>query len=337
MWRICRSPVLALIAAALSLGVGAARGDDLAQGQAAYRARDYAQAFLLLAPLAEQGVHEAEYVLGEMYRKGAGVVADRGEALVWLTRAAEAGHVPAQIALAQLYEAEGEGQDQQRALQWLRRAAESGEAEACFHLGLHHIRTEAHRDFAEAAHWMRRAAAQGHAEAQYFLARLLLDGRGLPADEAEARSWFQQAARQGHGRAQRFLALLAWPDTPDRALELRELRRHLAAGTARLAGVSSDVSYGTRDNPIRAGRDYGAQWAYLNALRGPRGELVHYRSLGPCCFFNHPDAARGKAFLDRYEVQYAGSAPAILYFTLFSDDVRLEAPAGFGVAPATTD
>ncbi|MEO1767353.1 tetratricopeptide repeat protein [Thiobacter aerophilum] len=337
MWRTSRRVVAALCVVALGLTRAQAHGDDLEQGQAAYRAGDYAQAFVMLAPLAEQGVHEAEYVLGEMYRKGAGVVADRAEAVGWLTRAASAGYVPAQIALGELLQAAGDGQDLEGALAWLKRAAEHGEADACFRLGLHYIRVAAHRDFAEAAQWMRRAALKGHAEAQYFLARLLLDGRGVEADEAQARSWFEQAARQGHGRAQRFLVVLARPDTPDRALELRELRRHLAAGTVRLSGVSTDPSYGTREKPIRAGRDYGAQWAYLNALRGPRGEVVHYRSLGPCCFFNHPDAPRGKAFLDRYEVQYRGGAPAILYFTLFSDEVRLEAPAGFDVAPFTAD
>ncbi len=317
----------ALAAAALW---GAAWADDLEQGLAAWRARDWAQAFVLLAPLAEAGVHEAEFALGEMYRKGEGVVADRQEALKLLARAAEAGHEGARLSLAQLYETEGEGQDLEATLQWLRRAAEEGGAEAWFQLGLHHIRAEPHRDFAEAARWLRRAAEAGHREAQYFLARLLLDGRGVDANEDEAKTWFAQAAAQGHGRAQRFLRVLEQGAGPDRALALRELMRQLAAGTARLAGSAADADYGSRDNPIRAGNHYGAQWAYLNALRGPHGEVVHYRSLGPCCFFVSEQASRGKAFLDRYAVEYEGlSAPLVLHFTLFASEPRLEAPMGF--------
>jgi TPR repeat protein len=328
MWRILGREAGRLIAAAF-FAIGVVRADELSQGITAYHARDYAEAFVRLAPLAERGVPEAMYVLGEMYRKGEGLVQDRAEAQNLLKRAAEAGHVPAALALAQLFEAEGEGQDLAAAVAWLRRAAQSGSDEACFQLGLYHIRVEAHRDFPEAALWLRRAAEKGHAEAQYFLGRLLLDGRGLSANVDEARAWFQLAARQGHVRAQRFLRVLALPDTPDRGLALRELRRQLAAGVARLTGVATDPGYGGRDDPIRAGSDYGAEWAYLNALRGPHGEVVHYRSLGPCCFFVHPDAPRGRAFLDRYEVEYDGAPPVILHFTLFAGDTRLEAPAGF--------
>lgn len=327
MWRCSR--FTGVLVAGLAAPLAACAG-GLEDGLAAWQARDYAQAFVLLAPLAEQGVPAAEYVLGEMYRTGKGLVTDPAEAERLLTHAAEAGEVKAQLALAQLFEAEGERQDLGKALQWLRRAAGSGGAEGRFALGLFLIRAEPFRDFGEAARWMRAAAEAGHREAQYFLARLLLDGRGVSANEDEARAWFTEAARQGHVRARRFLHVLARPDGPDRALALRELRRQLAAGTAQLRGVSPDESYGSRENPIRAGSDYGAQWAYLNALRGPHGEIVHYESLGPCCFFTTEKAARGKGFLDRYEVVHEGMAgPAILYFTLFADEARLEAPAGY--------
>lgn len=320
-----------LLGAALVVA-GVAHAGELEDGAAAYAAKDYARAFLLLAPLAERGEPEAEFILGQMYRKGRGLVRSPAEALPLLTRAAEAGHAGAQDALGQLYEAgEGVAQDFEAARKWLERAAASGDARAQLDLGLHYIRVEDHRDFGEAAKWLRRAAEQNEPEAQYFLARLLLEGRGVEADAAEAQVWFARAAARRHVRAQRFLRLLALPDGPDRELELRELRRHIAAGEGRLQGVAGDPAYGTDPaHPIRAGTDYAAEWAYLNALRGPDGQVVHYRSLGHCCPFAAPEAERGKGFLDRYELGYDGlTKPAILYFTLFADDVRLEAPAGF--------
>lgn len=320
-----------LLGAALVVA-GVAHAGDLEDGAAAYAAQDYAQAFLLLAPLADRGEPEAEFVLGQMYRNGQGLARSVAEALPLLTRAAEAGHAGAQDALGQLYEAgEGVEQDFQAARKWFERAAASGDARAQRDLGLHYIRVEDHRDFGEAAKWLRRAAEQNEPEAQYFLARLLLEGRGVDPSVEEARAWFARAAQQGQVGAQRFLKVLALPAGADQMLELRELRRHIAAGVAQLQGVAADPAYGTgREHPIRAGRDYAAEWAYLNALRGPQGQLVHYRSLGHCCRFNAPDAEGGRGFLDRYEVGYDGLAqPAILYFTLFADDLRLEAPAGF--------
>lgn len=305
---------------------------DLEDGLAAYKAKDYAQAFLFLAPLADNGEREAQFVLGEMYRKGDGLVRSVEEAMPLLNKAAGAGHAGAQFALAQLYESgEGVEQNPDTALHWLTRAAEGGSAQGQLNLGLHHIRVEAHRDFEQAAKWIRLAAEQDDAEAQYFYARLLLDGRGVEANVEEATQWFAKAARQKHVQAQRFLPVLALPESPDKGLEMRELRRHIAAGTGQLSGISSDGAYGfDKGSPIRAGQDYAAEWRYLNALRGPKGEVVHYRSLGHCCYFVATEAERGKGFLDRYEVTYDGQAKAaILYFNLFADDVLLLAPAGF--------
>ena len=314
-----------------------AHAGELESGLAAYKAKNYAHAFLVLAPLAEAGATEAQFVLGEMYRKGDGVVRSAEEAIPLLTRAAEAGHAGAQLALAQMYEAgEDVEQNPDAALQWLTRLAEHGDAQGQLNLGLHYIRVEAHRDFEQAAKWIRMSAEQSEAEAQYFYARLLLDGRGVEANVEEATQWFDKAARQKHVQAQRFLRVLALPESPDKDLEMRELRRHIAAGVGQLSGISSDAGYGFgKSSPIRAGQDYAAEWRYLNALRGPNGEVVHYRNLGHCCFFVSTEAERGKGFLDRYEVHYDGLAkPAILYFNLFANEVLLQAPVGFSFAHA---
>ena len=184
MLRLCLSLALLLL-------FSVASADELADGVAAYRNKDYAQTLLLLHPLAEQGVPAAQYTLGQMYRRGRGFILSLPEALPWLQQAAEAGYAPAQIALGEMYETgEGVTQDLDLAAQWFQKAADSGSAQGQLHLGVHYIRIDPGRDFAKAATWFKLAAQQNEDEAQYFLARLYLDGNGVEKDRAEAMVWF---------------------------------------------------------------------------------------------------------------------------------------------------
>ena len=115
---------LVILCAGFLLPFSMATAGDLEDGLAAYQEKDYARTFLLLAPLADRGDSQAEFVLGEMYRKGEGLAKSAPDALPLLTKAAEAGHAGAQNALGQMYES-GDGVDQNfdTALQWFRRAA----------------------------------------------------------------------------------------------------------------------------------------------------------------------------------------------------------------------
>ena len=88
------------------------------------------------------------------------------------------------------------------------------------------------------------------------------------------------------------------------------------------AGMSVDPTYGrTPKKPIRVGQGLGAfvEQAYLNALRGPRGEAVTYERVGGgCCMFATPNNPFGKGLLDRYAVTYAGlAAPIVLYIDMY--------------------
>ena len=332
MLRFCLSLALCLLC-------NVAQAGDLEEGVAAYRNQDYPQALLLLQPLAEQGVPAAQYTLGQMFRHGRGFILSLPEALPWL-QAAATNYAPAQIALGELYEAgEGVSQDLALAAEWFQKAADSGSAQGQLHLGVHYIRISPGRDFTKAAAWLTRAAQQNEAEAQYFLARLYLDGNGVAQDRAEAMVWFYRASVQSHAPAQRFLRLLKQAETPDRALDLRELRRQLSAGVTILNAVSQDPSYGfEQTSPIQTGAGYAAEWRYLNALRGPRGELVHYQRIGACCVFDNAAAENGKGFLDQYQLSYQGLAkPLDVYLNMFVSGT-LQAPLGFTfVAPPTND
>ena len=73
--------------------------DDFDKAVAAYNDGDYATAFKLIKPLAEQGDAEAQYNLGQMYQYGEGVRKDAKEAARWYRMAANKHHTQAQYAL----------------------------------------------------------------------------------------------------------------------------------------------------------------------------------------------------------------------------------------------
>ena len=86
----------------------------------AYERGDYAKAYRLFKPLAEQGVPAAQYNLGVMYSKGQGVPQDYFEAAKWYSIAAELGVPRAQLNLGLMY-ADGLGvpQDHVLAHMWI--------------------------------------------------------------------------------------------------------------------------------------------------------------------------------------------------------------------------
>jgi TPR repeat protein len=332
MLRSCCSAWLLLLSFAVHAG-------ELEDGLAAYRSKDYPQAFIRLQPLADLGVPAAQFTLGEMYRRGRGFVPSVPEALPLLQQAAAANYPPACIALGEMFEVgEGMKQDSEAAAQWFEKAAKLGDAQGSLHLGVHYLRAKEGHDFKQAAAWFKRAAEQNEPEAEYFYARLLLGGKGVEQDRPEAMVWFGRASAHGHAAAQRFLYLLRQAETPDRALALRDLERNLAAGVAVLDAVSGDARYGfDKTHPIKTGLGFEAEWQYLNALRGPKAEIVHYQRLGYCCAFDTDAAESGKGFLDQYALTYQGLAkPFILYLNMFEES-QPQAPKGFSFVPAPAD
>lgn len=293
-----------------------------------------ALALPVLRTLAGQGNAVAQFHLGELYKRGRGVDTDLAQAAQYFRLAAEAGYRPAQLALAELYDAGlSVVQDSDMAGRWFEKAAASGDAQAQLQLGLHYIRLNTPEGFSLALPVLQAAAQQGQRDAQYFLARLYLEGRGLDPDRAQAMLWLGRASAQGQIAAQRFLYLLKQADVPESALDLRDLRRQLAAGEAQLESIASDARYGyDKTLPIKTGLGFEAEWRYLNALRGPHGEVVHYQRLGICCAFASAQAESGKGFLDRYRLRYDGQAqPVLVYLNMF-EEASLQAPVGFTFA-----
>jgi TPR repeat protein len=104
---------------------------DVETGRAAFDDGDYATAKRELAPAAEAGDTEAQYLIGLMFMHGAGEVQDFVEAAVWFRKAAERDHGYAQYSLGVLYEAGlGVKHSQGDAMLWFRRAALKGVPQA---------------------------------------------------------------------------------------------------------------------------------------------------------------------------------------------------------------
>jgi len=166
--------------------------------------------------LADQGDLAAQTYVGLMYREGQGVARDDEEAIQWLKKAAEQGLAEAQTLLGIVYDdIEGWGvtRDEKAALKWFKTAAEQGYAPAQFILGEMYLsgriavqdKEEAWNEgMKEAARWFRKSAEQGLPEAQTLLGILYVDaakgiGSVAAQDEAQALKesvkWFRKALR----------------------------------------------------------------------------------------------------------------------------------------------
>lgn len=73
---------------------GTAAAGPFEDNTAAYNEGNYATAYRLLRPLADQGNASAQARIGQMYREGSGVPRDYAEALKWFRKAADQGFAP---------------------------------------------------------------------------------------------------------------------------------------------------------------------------------------------------------------------------------------------------
>ena len=169
---------------------------------------DFAKAFQLCKPLAEQGDADAQHKVGWMYSNAKGVPQDYAEALKWYQLAAEQGWGRSQLNLGLMYDnGQGVAQDYVEGVRWYRMAAEQGFAGAQYNLGRSYFTGQGvAQDYEEAVEWFRAAADQGHAPAQGILGVVYYNGHGVPQDYEQAVQWYRAAAEQGLAPAQNSLA-----------------------------------------------------------------------------------------------------------------------------------
>lgn len=202
---------------------GAAK--PLEGANAALRRGDYATAYALARPLADQGIAVAQLVLGVMYGGGHGVPRDYAEAAKWHHRAADQGQPEAQTILGVMY-AKGLGvaQNDAKAAKWFLDAAAQGHATAQSNLGLMYAQGQGvARNDAEAAKWFRKAANQGLVEALTILGVMYIKGNGVAQNYVAAHMWFNLAAAQGDSVALDNRDHLARMMTPAQVAEAQRL------------------------------------------------------------------------------------------------------------------
>lgn len=163
---------------------------------AALRRGEYATAYRLWAPLADQGDPDAQFYLGFMDEYGQGVARNDVEAFRWYRKAADQDHAFAQFRLGDLYSS-GKGSPQSDS---------------------------------EAARWYRLAADHGLGGAQFNLGMMYAKGRGVPQDRVLAHMWLSLVVSElpPLGKQQRnttvdVLDLIASQMSPSQVAEAQQL------------------------------------------------------------------------------------------------------------------
>jgi len=160
---------------------------------------------------AEAGDVSAQYAVGNAYHLGLGLPKSLPLAMRWYLKAAAHGHVDAQVNLGIVFindlgEAGG-SRNPAQARYWFKRAAELGDAPSMAYLARIYLEGDGvPPNPARACDWLQRAGEAGHVDAFNELGVLLDSGRLGAPDPAGAAAAYERGARLGDMRAQYNLA-----------------------------------------------------------------------------------------------------------------------------------
>lgn len=143
---------------------GVVFADSLDEAEQAFQRGDYVMAARIVQPLARQGVAQAQYYLGGMYRAGRGVAQDDEKAVYWYQLAARQGAVRAQVDLGGMYLVAG---DYGQAMKWYQLASEQGDPQAWILLASMYVtgQEDVAQNLVYAHMWVSLAAATGDQKA----------------------------------------------------------------------------------------------------------------------------------------------------------------------------
>ncbi|MDH5393934.1 MAG: sel1 repeat family protein [Gammaproteobacteria bacterium] len=164
-----------------------------------------------LTQSAEAGNIEAQHQLGMVYANGNGVELNYSKAFLWIEKAASHNHPQSMRTLAWLY-ANGFGTDQndEKAQQCCYKLAELGDAKdqyflaSLYQTGVYGMTA----DSKKMIHWYYQSAQQHYARAQYALAKIILKGVDIEANDEMAFQWLSLANLNGHKKAEEELRKL---------------------------------------------------------------------------------------------------------------------------------
>lgn len=152
-----------------------------------------------LRQAALEGDPAAAYEIAARAGEGRGIPRDLNLAARLFERAAQAGLVPAQARLGNLYEKGlGVPRDLALARNWYQQAAGRGNARAMHNLAVLFAEgIDGKPDFPAAQRWFQEAAEHGLRDSQFNLGVLLARGLGIRQDLVQSYKWFALAAAQG--------------------------------------------------------------------------------------------------------------------------------------------
>jgi uncharacterized protein len=188
----------------------------------------------LMSRSADLGFEPAQLAAGYLYESGR-VAANPSKSADYYRKAASQGSHLAEYQLGRLYFLGSYGTSRRDGEKWLTLAADSGNPFASYLLGL----SLYERDPSAALPHFKAAAEKGLPYAQYRVGKGLLDGRSAPVDKYSAYLWLFIAAEAGVGEAATEASLLegllGTTETEKAKTEARELqskvRRSVTAGS----------------------------------------------------------------------------------------------------------
>ncbi|WP_085899521.1 tetratricopeptide repeat protein [Kiloniella majae] len=206
---------------------------SLADGKQALKDELYEKALKTLLPHAIKGNAEAQYQVGEIYRKGLGVEGDEKKGLAWIEKAAEQGHAQAQFVLGFSYKhVIGKEDNSRKAISWLQLAADQGHLRALEALedldwlinldnkvpktSLTGLDAEFERaktafeekEFDKGIALLKSLARQDYTQAQFELGWAYVHGAGVGIDKAEGLRFLEIAGNKENLQAQFSLGFL---------------------------------------------------------------------------------------------------------------------------------
>ncbi len=177
-------------------------------GIRAFCEREFARAFEILRPHAEQGNVDAQVILGVLFEnEHRGVEKNHKEAANWYRKAAEQGDIEAQVALGLMYvKGLARPVNFDEAVRLFADAAEAGSDAGQYNLAYAYATGQGiAQDEARAVEFYTKAANQGDVWAQSNLGFMYKDGMGIPQNMGEAYKWWLIASKRGDKPAEKAL------------------------------------------------------------------------------------------------------------------------------------
>ena len=232
---------LCLTSAVLLGSVGVSFSADFQKGVTAYDSGDYATALREWTPLAEQGLADAQYNLGQMYAEGKGVSQNHKSAVKWYRLSAEQGNADAQFNLGLMYrKGQGVPQDDRTAVKWYRLSAEQGNDSAQTELGFMYEEGKGvPQDYKTAVKWYTLAAEQGDAVAQTAVGLMYAQGHGVVQDIVYAHMWYNIASSNGDVYGGKLRNRVAKQMTPSQIETAQKLARECVERNFKDCGYKS--------------------------------------------------------------------------------------------------